>query len=233
MIFEDFEFESNLNVHTFFAAANYPMTSKLSFGFSFGLNYLKDNNRLDSFNEHGTGTGFNLGAGLYFRPLQTLRFGAALKYFSDINYHLNSDSEVLLSSSQLDNNDQLQVPSVGLKMTASFPKSVQVGGSFDASSWLTFSVMVDFQDWSADEDSDHKFDFHGGVEYRYSPVFGLSAGYFTLGGGAFDQKFLTAGIRWTPGSTVSLSATILDAQLLSSEQFAQRYFMLGIGYRIW
>ncbi len=229
-----------LEVHSFHGSLKYEFKNKLSFGITALLNYLRDNQKLGEANGSGADIGLGIIGGSQIMISDKFVIGMGFRYNSKIKYKFEFSGDTGTTSPGTIRGTPIFIVS-DFMLEAKFPWSMQTGITFRPSQAFTFSAMVDYQNWSTlAENFKNKTQFHLGVDYQHSEEMRFSIGFFTMNSqfdgetrsffGEIDQRFLTTGISLKVTNQFRFSASVLDAHLLTDNDFQQTYIMAGLQY---
>lgn len=212
---ETIDLTERLRLHSIFGSANYHFNDLLSAGAAFGLSYLKLHAELGHNAEsNGDGYGSFFIGGLQFKPLPALRVGYTFKYFSNIEYDMDTEG--------------LQYSGKPIKRKEIFPWMIETGLSYQPWNFLTLMAKIEFQKWRNEETDQYKsiqdfIDYSLGCKFIIWPPLTLSMGYYFMDHyyserhDFYKQKFLSAGFRWQIMRNLAWETMINDSRFLSKK----------------
>jgi hypothetical protein len=253
-----FDATFKIQIHTFFAAIQYPITSALSVGLMGGANYFTRSETVYRSEAEASAWGWQAVLGLIYSPNDRLRLGTSFRYLNNIRFSLQYTGDELLPTFQDPGTGghnrtivaNLQDEFVGY---ARFPWDLKVGLSYHFRSKFRVFGMINIQDWSrVGTTFKDVHQFHFGLQTQIRPRTILSIGIFTQLEGEnstyslgkyLDQIFVTVGCSQKLYNDLQFNISLMDSRLFSNaevkndfgenaEQFHQTQLILGIQYII-
>lgn len=245
-------FQEKLNVHQFFLAGRYELTPLLALGANIGVNYgryaVGDPN-LQEMKSKGRNYNFTLGS--TFSPSDVLAFAATYRHVTDIVME-SEDMFVSIARGDLDFllDDSSRISDIGIipqfqlatqQDIVDFPDVFSLGISHQPAARWNYSLQIDFEHWvGMGEVFKNVLQYHAGASWNPNDRLAVLAGFFTQtdplkeNGKYFDQKFVTAGVRYAINKNIAMTLSMMDSRLIANKQsdestdrFRQSYLSLG------
>ncbi len=204
--------EYRASVHTAFASASYAPVQNLVVGLTAGLDFITYSDDAFTFKRHGDGTRMQFTLGAVAQPFETASFGVTLHG---------------ATRSSLANTIDYSEPGYRIPVSywAKSPMDIALGGSYDATPWLTLLGSADYVNWSALEEGQRDvWQYHLGAAASVLPEATIRAGFFTQRSSSdvlsdyYDESFLTAGASWGATENVAISITYITSALFTKDK---------------
>jgi hypothetical protein len=240
-------------IHTIFGSFCWQESDNLSFGITFGLDFIKEEEDIYQNSYEISGTRAQIIGGFHYRISEIFELGAVFHIPTPETIDFKIISPGLIYAQDRDdprtNSSQNYIFAMP-KCTAKSPTILETGASVLILPNVTLLASIEYQNWSSlHYDKIDVWQTHAGMAVKLIPEISLRMGYFTQispfseNGDFFNQQFLSLGTVIKIDNHLAITATALSSDPFKKinpefqffnikESYHQSEFSLGVSYSL-